>query len=242
MSTLPHVPVGAVGTDGGADDGPALDAGVGCEGIPVTDAATWSWSAPDCAYPVYGTDPQQHTHFNPHNAHNPTTAALVTVSVPNPNRTPYGPEFVPIMNLVVRAPVPTTSVPAASHHPYYQPQVQQSMPPGQPEAAALAVDDDSQQLCFRCAETGHIAAQCMFHKTRLCRYFMQGWCARVGTCQYAHGEHEMRTPWVKRCVKVVRSEEDGGAPKILGCRSTGHTYRECPDGSHSQGNASENDA
>ncbi len=85
-------------------------------------------------------------------------------------------------------------------------------------------------LCFRCAEFGHVAAQCRTFKVRLCKYFEAGWCWHENSgvaCPFAHGEHELRTPWEKRCVRVTPGAYSG-AVDVEGCRATGHTFRECP--------------
>lgn len=84
-------------------------------------------------------------------------------------------------------------------------------------------------LCFRCGEMGHDVDQCLRFKVKLCKYFMEGWCERDDErvpCPFAHGEAELRRPWVKKCVRVW-SELRGDAC-IGGCGKLGHTYTECP--------------
>ena len=76
---------------------------------------------------------------------------------------------------------------------------------------------------------GHNAEQCLRFKVKLCTYFMDGWCERDDArvpCAYAHGEAELRRPWVKKCVRVW-SELRGDAC-IGGCGKYGHTYSDCP--------------
>ena len=44
-------------------------------------------------------------------------------------------------------------------------------------------------------------------------------------CSFAHGEHELRSPWISRCVRVVKH---GSKLMCIGCNSTEHTFRRCP--------------
>lgn len=79
--------------------------------------------------------------------------------------------------------------------------------------------------CFRCAEQGHWKSECMLYKTRLC------WHEKIGTCTdsdcpFAHSESELRTPWKPKCIRVVKRE---GKLIKLGCGSSMHTFRQCPN-------------
>lgn len=79
-------------------------------------------------------------------------------------------------------------------------------------------------ICFRCGEPGHMRAQCLTFKVRLCRHHRVGSCTDP-YCLYAHGEEELRTPWKVRCVRVVKQN---GRLICIGCNSTTHTFRQCP--------------
>ena len=76
--------------------------------------------------------------------------------------------------------------------------------------------------CFRCGEIGHKKQECRTWKTKMCRHQN---CSDPATCSFAHSEAELRTPWVARCIRVVRSGE-----KLIkiGCQRSGHTFRDCP--------------
>lgn len=79
-------------------------------------------------------------------------------------------------------------------------------------------------ICFRCGEAGHMRAQCLTYKVRLCRHHAHATCTDPA-CAYAHGEHELRAPWKVRCVRVVKQN---GSLVCIGCNSTSHTFRQCP--------------
>ena len=81
--------------------------------------------------------------------------------------------------------------------------------------------DRSAITCFRCGETGHYRAECHAYRTRL--------CTRRGcddaNCFFAHGQAELRRPWLSKCVRVDKA---GSTICIRGCGQVGHTYRNCP--------------
>ena len=81
-----------------------------------------------------------------------------------------------------------------------------------------------QITCFRCGEQGHYKSECFHWKTRLCWHNEHSIC-RDANCSFAHGEREIRTPWMPRCVRIVKKD---GALVCLGCRGYGHTYKYCP--------------
>lgn len=76
--------------------------------------------------------------------------------------------------------------------------------------------------CFRCGERGHKKGECRTYRTKFCR--RPQLCDDVN-CPFAHSSAQLRTPWLARCIRVIRSE---GHLKKLGCGHTGHTFRECP--------------
>jgi hypothetical protein len=83
-------------------------------------------------------------------------------------------------------------------------------------------------MCFRCSELGHSTEECLTFKTKLCKHYMNGWCKLDDSrnhCSYAHGESELRKPWLKKCVRVW-SKKNGDAC-VGGCGKVGHTYTEC---------------
>lgn len=77
--------------------------------------------------------------------------------------------------------------------------------------------------CFRCGEVGHKKGECRTWKTKMCRHQA---CSNPENCAFAHSREELRTPWVARCVRVVRGE--GDKLTKIGCGRDGHTYRDCP--------------
>ena len=79
-------------------------------------------------------------------------------------------------------------------------------------------------MCFRCGERGHARYQCLSYKVRLCWHHTNGNC-HDPNCTFAHGVEELRTPWLQRCVRVVKQ---GGDLVCIGCNSTEHTFRRCP--------------
>ena len=92
-------------------------------------------------------------------------------------------------------------------------------------AIASFVDARRAQLvCFRCGQQGHVRYQCMSYKVRMCWNYANGECNNP-VCQFAHGEHELRTPWRVRCVRVIKHD---GQFVSIGCNSTEHTFRRCP--------------
>lgn len=50
-----------------------------------------------------------------------------------------------------------------------------------------------------------------FHKTRICRFFLEGKCRKKGACNYAHGEQEMSTQPDLRRTKMCPAVVSGGA-------------------------------
>ena len=82
----------------------------------------------------------------------------------------------------------------------------------------------SQLTCFRCGEQGHYKSECFHWKTRLCWHFVNSNC-KDSCCSFAHGKHELRTPWLPRCVRLVKKDNQ---LITLGCKQYGHTYKNCP--------------
>ena len=76
--------------------------------------------------------------------------------------------------------------------------------------------------CFRCGETGHKKQECRTWKTKICRHQN---CTDATTCAFAHNEDELRTPWIARCIRVIRQ---GDKLVKIGCQRSGHTFRDCP--------------
>ena len=79
--------------------------------------------------------------------------------------------------------------------------------------------------CFRCGQEGHYKSECLQWKTRLCWHHESGDCKDGGFCSFAHGQGELRSPWVPRCMRVIK--KDNKIIKI-GCMGIGHTYKQCP--------------
>jgi hypothetical protein len=85
--------------------------------------------------------------------------------------------------------------------------------------------DRSKSICFRCGQAGHFRYNCMTWKVKPCVHFQKNGECSERFCSFAHGEKELRTPWVTRCVRVVK---EGGVLFCIGCNSTEHTFRKCP--------------
>lgn len=87
-------------------------------------------------------------------------------------------------------------------------------------------EDRSTVVCFRCGEKGHLRYQCLTFKVRKCFRYEQGSCASSSAgCTFAHGNAELRKPWLQKCVRVVKQK---GKFICLGCHSSSHTFRKCP--------------
>ena len=48
---------------------------------------------------------------------------------------------------------------------------------------------------------------------------------RTTYCSFAHGDAELQTPWMPRCIRVIKKD---GQLVSLGCRQYGHTFKHCP--------------
>lgn len=83
--------------------------------------------------------------------------------------------------------------------------------------------------CFRCGMGHHYKSECGHFRTKLCLAWMRGQCEEL-YCSFAHGNHELRRPWVPVCVRVIKVD---GKIRRLGCGESGHTYRSCTKSSRS---------
>lgn len=91
--------------------------------------------------------------------------------------------------------------------------------------AMHVVTDRRTLLCYRCAEYGHRKAECMTWKTKLCWHAHAH--APTGECPFAHGEADLRCPWRVKCVRIFQCAQRGRV-YVAGCKSSEHTYRDCP--------------
>jgi hypothetical protein len=81
-------------------------------------------------------------------------------------------------------------------------------------------------LCYRCGEKNHYRDECLTYKTRMCRFYLDGFCKRSSEeCAWAHGKIELRKPQLSRCVRMLRNEH--GFLQDHGCGGT-HFFNECP--------------
>ena len=83
--------------------------------------------------------------------------------------------------------------------------------------------------CFRCGERGHKKGECRTYRTKMCRHPKD---CKDPNCSFAHSAAQLRTPWVARCIRVIRVD---GQLRRIGCGETGHTFRECPHGARVEG-------
>lgn len=88
--------------------------------------------------------------------------------------------------------------------------------------------------CFRCGENFHYKSECGSFRTRMCSKWERGVCDDE-FCSFAHGEAFLRTPWVPKCIRIVKVN---GRIQRLGCGVFGHTYRSCPHHGTQQSNDS----
>ena len=80
-------------------------------------------------------------------------------------------------------------------------------------------------LCYRCAEYGHRKLECMTWKTKLCWHVPAH--APASECPFAHGDEDLRCPWRIKCVRIIQCMQRG-PPQVIGCKSSEHTFRDCP--------------
>ena len=81
--------------------------------------------------------------------------------------------------------------------------------------------------CYKCGGLHHFKSECSTWRTRLCTKWKSGSC-NDPFCAFAHGESELRQPWLPMCVRVIRS--DDGLIQTQGCRAFGHSIHRCPFG------------
>jgi hypothetical protein len=81
----------------------------------------------------------------------------------------------------------------------------------------------TQITCYRCGEQGHYKSECFHWKTRLCWHYTHSIC-KDNNCSFAHGLQQLRTPWLPRCVRVIKRN---GQLECVGCFQYGHTYKFC---------------
>ena len=77
--------------------------------------------------------------------------------------------------------------------------------------------------CFRCGQPHHYKSECHNFRTRMCNAWMNEQCNEL-YCSFAHGEAELRTPWIPMCIRIARVD---GRIRRFGCGMQGHTFRQC---------------
>lgn len=83
----------------------------------------------------------------------------------------------------------------------------------------------SKKFCNKCAQYGHSMYMCMAFKTRLCKFFMKGYCRKPSPqCVYAHGEQELRPSSPSWCTRITYVN---GARTVEGCCNPGHSIDTC---------------